>query len=155
MTQQDFNGDLLLIETPDGGDCMLDNGLLLADHGFATAFYLSLFGGNKEDAGKFKNRNTWWGNTIPGVAENEKVTSRFQHFIQAVPMTIKNIKEAEGMAQLDLKWAIEEKIVDAIDVSIRSESMNKIRLFVTATKEGRTIHEVDYGVLWGAALNGV
>ena len=117
MTDREFMGDLLLIETPDGGDCVMRDGLLEADRAFGTAFYISLFGGNKADSGKVKNKNTWWGNTLAGVTEKEKVISRFQNFISAAPLTVKNIKNAEEAARQDLKWAIDEGIADAITVT--------------------------------------
>lgn len=117
MTDREFMGDLLLIETPDGGDCVMRDGLLEADRAFGTAFYISLFGGNKADSGKVKNKNTWWGNTLAGVTEKEKVISRFQNFISATPLTVKNIKNAEEAARQDLKWAIDEGIADAITVT--------------------------------------
>ena len=150
-----FQGDLLLIETPDGGDCVVENGLLLADHAFGTSFYISLFGGNKADPGKVENRNTWWGNTLQGTAEKEKIVSRFQNFIHGMPMTVKNIKDAEVMARLDLKWAIDEGIADEIDVFIRTEGSNKIRLFIEVKKEGKSAFSTSYGALWGAGLNGI
>jgi len=155
MNKQDFHGDLLLIETPDGGDCLIKDGLLLADHAFGTAFYISLFGGNKADAGRINNRNTWWGNTLSNIKENEKIVSRFQNFILAMPMTVKNIKDAESMAELDLEWALNEEIADEINVFIRSEGINKIRLFVEVKKDGEFVFESNYGALWGAGLNGI
>ena len=151
----DFQGDLLLIETPDGGDCVIQDGLIKADHAFGTAFYISLFGGNKADAGKVKNRNTWWGNTLPDIPENEKIVSRFQNYIQTAPMTVKNIKEAVNMAELDLKWAIEEKIADKINIRARAEGINRLRLFIDVIKHGKSVYETEYGVLWGAGINGI
>ena len=155
MSKQNFHGDLLMVETPDGGDFVIEDGLFLADHAFGTAFYISLFGGNKADAGRVRNRNTWWGNTLPDINENEKIVSRFQNFILAMPMTVKNIKDAESMAELDLKWAIEEGVVDEINAFIRSEGINKIRLFVEAKKDGEFVYKSNFGALWGAALNGI
>lgn len=152
---QNFQGDLSLIETPDGGDCVLSDGLLTADPAFGTAFYISLFGGNKADSGAVKNKETWWGNTIPGVSDKEKIVSRFQNFIHAMPMTVKNIKDARDMAVLDLKWITDEGIADEVTVDTRSEGINRLRLFVKATKAGKTIFETEYGVLWGAGLNGI
>jgi phage gp46-like protein len=154
MTGRDFMGDLLLIETPDGGDCVIKDGFLEADHGFGTAFYLSLFGGNKADSGKVKNRKTWWGNTLVGVTEKEKIISRFQNFITGKPMTIKNMKDAEEAARQDLKWVIDEGIADKINVTGRSEGKNKFRLYVEALKAGKSVYEGNYGVLWGAGING-
>jgi len=150
-----FQGDLMLIETPDGGDCVLTDGLLSADPAFGTAVYTSLFGGNEDDPGAIKNKNTWWGNTIEGVSEKEKIVSRFQNFIRVMPMTIKNIKDARDMASLDLKWITDEGIADEVIVDTRSEEINRLRLFVKAIKAGNTLFETDYGVLWGAGLNGI
>ena len=152
---QNFQGDLMLIETPDGGDCVLNDGLFAADLAFGTAVYISLFGGNKADAGAVKNKDTWWGNTLPGVLEKEKIVSRFQNFIHVMPMTVKNIKDAREMASLDLKWIIDEGIADEVIVDTRSEGINRLRLFVKAIKAGKNIFETDYGVLWGAGLNGI
>jgi len=150
-----FQGDLKLIETPDGGDCVFADGLISADPAFGTAVYISLFGGNKADAGAVKNRDTWWGNTLQGVSESEKIVSRFQNFIHVMPMTVKNIKDARDMANLDLKWIIDEGIADELIIDTRSEGINRLRLFVKATKAGKNIFESEYGVLWGAGLNGI
>ena len=149
MTDREFMGDLLLIETPDGGDCVMRDGLLEADRAFGTAFYISLFGGNKADSGKVKNKNTWWGNTLAGVTEKGKVISRFQNFISATPLTVKNIKNAEEAARQDLKWAIDEGIADAITVTGKTEGGNRFRLYIQALKAGKLVYESDYGVLWG------
>jgi phage gp46-like protein len=154
MTGREFAGDLLLIETPDGGDCVLRDGLFEADRAFATAFYLSLFGGNKADSGRTKNKNTWWGNTLAGVTEKEKIISRFQNLISAAPMNVKNIKNAEEAARQDLKWAIDEGIADAINVSGTAEGKNRFRLYVQALKAGKSVYESSYGLLWGAGING-
>jgi phage gp46-like protein len=154
MTGRDFMGDLLLIETSDGGDCVIKDGLLEAEHGFGTAFYLSLFGGNKADSGKVKNWKTWWGNTLEGVTEKEKVVSRFQNFVTGKPMTIKNIKYAEEMARQDLNWVIDEGIADEINVSGISEGNNRFRLYIQVLKAGKSVYESNYGVLWGTGING-
>jgi phage gp46-like protein len=129
-------------------------GLLEADNAFGTAFYLSLFGGNKADSGKVKNKNTWWGNTLAGVTEKEKVISRFQNAVTAAPMTVKNIKNACESARQDLKWAVDEGIADEINVTGRAEGKNSFRLYVQALKAGKPVYESDYGVLWGAGING-
>jgi phage gp46-like protein len=153
-TDREFTGDLLLIETPDGGDCVLRDGLLSADRTFGTAFYLSLFGGNKADSGKVKNKHTWWGNMLAGVTEKEKIISRFQNFITGTTMTVKNIKNAEEAARQDLKWAVDEGIVDKINITGRTEGKNRFRLYIQALKAEELVYESNYGVLWGAGING-
>jgi len=98
MNTRAFEGDLLLIDTPDGGDLVIENDAILGDPAIATAVYLSLCGGNKEDNGKVKNSDTWWGNTLDGVAENEKIVSRFQSVITGMPMSTNALRVVLEMA---------------------------------------------------------
>ena len=113
----DFEGDLLLRDTPDGGDIIVEDGLFKDDRMFDTAVYLSLFGGNKDDDGKVENSRTWWGNTLPLADESEKLISRFQALITRTPMTTKTIREAEVAAELDLQWLVKEGLADRIIVA--------------------------------------
>ena len=76
-----FEGDLLLVDSPDFGEIVIEDGFILSDKAFNTAVYLSLFGGNKDDNGKIKTKKTWWGNTLSGISKNEKMISRFQAVI--------------------------------------------------------------------------
>jgi|LSPZ01.1.fsa_nt_gi phage gp46-like protein len=145
----DFEGDSLLYETPDGGELAVENGLFVSDKQFSTAVYLSLFGGNKEDTGKTKNKNEWWGNVINGVTENEKLRSRFQYIITGLPMTVKNIKEAETAAAMDLQWFLDEKIADEIYTYGQTTGKNKFNLTVEIKKDKLTIFENVYSLLWG------
>jgi phage gp46-like protein len=151
---QNFEGDLLLAETPDGGEAAIENGLFACDRSFNTAVYLSLFGGNKDDNGKVRNNKTWWGNTLPGTAENEKLVSRFQAAISGLPMTTKNIQEAENAAGLDLKWITDEGIADKITVSGRAVTRNKFLLFVDIQSGGKSIYENTFSLFWKAGIYG-
>jgi phage gp46-like protein len=153
--KNEFEGELLLIETPDGGDCVLTDGLLNADRAFSTAVYISLFGGNKEDSGKVKNKKTWWGNTLRGTPGNEKIVSRFQALTRSVPLTVKNIKDAEAAALLDLQWIKDEGIGDEIKATGTTERKNRFRLAIYISKAGATVFENGYGMLWEGGLNGV
>lgn len=127
---QNFEGDVLIVESQDGGDLVLANGLIFADEQFSTAVYVSLFGGNKEDAGKVKNKDEWWGNFLSDVSESEKLRSRFQYVISGLPMSIKNIREAELAAEMDLKWFIDEKIADIINIKGRATGKNNFNLII-------------------------
>ena len=150
----DFEGDLLLEETPDGGDISIVGGLMVNDRSFGTAVYLSLFGGNKEDSGKVQNRRTWWGNTLRGVSENEKMISRFQALIFGLPMTTKNILNAEDAARLDLKWLMDNGIADEIIMSGRAISRNRFELKVQVNANGKSIFEHTYALFWRTGSNG-
>ena len=154
MSGQNFEGDLLLIDTPDGGDIAIENGLIFDDPAFNTAVYLSLFGGNKEDSGKVKNCKTWWGNTLGGIAENEKLVSRFQSIIAGLPMTTKNIVEAETAASLDLKWIIDEGIGEKITVSGNASGHNTFTLRVAVQLDGENRYKNDFSLLWKAGVHG-
>jgi phage gp46-like protein len=149
MNLQDFQGDLLLQETPDGGEIILENGLFKSDKSFSNAVYLSLFGGNKEDNGKVKNNKEWWGNTIEGIEENEKLVSRFQNIIYGLPMTVKNIREAEAAAAIDLGWFKNEKIIDVLNIYGRATGKNNFELVIEMLKDGVKVFNSSYALLWG------
>jgi phage gp46-like protein len=151
---QNFEGDLLLMETPDGAEMVIENDLFVCDRSFNTAVYLSLFGGNKDDNGKVRNNKTWWGNTLPGTAENEKLVSRFQAVISGLPMTTKNIQEAEGAASLDLKWITDEGIAEKIIVSGRAVTRNKFTLHIDIQSGGKSIYENIFSLFWKAGIYG-
>jgi phage gp46-like protein len=150
----DFQGDLFLIDTPDGGDVIVENGLFKADPSFSTAVYLSLFGGNKDDAGKIKTNKTWWGNTLDGTSKAEKMVSRFQNIISGLPLSVKNIKAAEKAAALDLAWIIDQGITDKIEVEASTGERNYFYMNVRILKEKNTIFENSYSLLWRAGING-
>jgi len=145
----DFEGDLLLIDTPDGGDIVIDNGLMKPDINFSTAVYLSLFGGNEDDNGKVKNKKEYWGNCLKDISHNVKLRSRFQNIIFGYPMTVKNIKEAEKAAEKDLEWFIDEKIADEIIINGRAIGIKNFELEVKILKDVLTIFENKYQLLWG------
>jgi phage gp46-like protein len=151
---QNFEGDLLLEDTPDGGDVQIENELFVNDKSFNTAVYLSLFGGNKDDNGKVKNKNTWWGNTLDGVSENEKIISRFQSIIFGLPMSTKNIQEAENAANLDLQWVIDEGIGDAVITTGSALSINKFLLLVNIQAKGESIYKNAFSLFWKAGVYG-
>lgn len=151
----DFEGDVLLIETPDGGDVVVEDGLIKPCKDFSSAVYLSLFGGNKTDDGKVKNSRTWWGNVLEDLSEDEKMISRFQAVVLGMPLSVKNMREAERAASLDLNWFIEKKIADEIKASGRIKERNNFLLSVEIKKEGKTLYDEEFALLWQGGLNGV
>jgi phage gp46-like protein len=152
---QNFEGELRLSETPDGGDVSILEGLFQSDRSFSTAVYLSLFGGNKTDSGKVKNKNTWWGNTLRNVNENEKMISRFQAIIHGMPMTTKTIQDAEEAAALDLQWLVDEKIADEVSVSGRAASRNRFILSVKISAGEKDLYSHSFALFWKAGIYGV
>ena len=151
MSLQTFEGDLLLYDTPDGGDILITEGLIASDQTFSTAVYLSLFGGNKEDNGRVKNRKTWWGNTLRGISESQRLVSRFQSIIFGLPMTTRNILDVEEAAKLDLGWMLSEKIADEILINGRAVSQNRFSLKVQINAKGKTIYDNAFALFWRSA----
>jgi phage gp46-like protein len=151
----DFQGDILLIETPDGGDLIMQDGIIMADNNYSTAIYLSLFGGNKEDGGVVKNNKTWWGNTLRDTPKNEKLISRFQYVIRSRPLTVKNIRDAEAAAVLDLAWMVEDGIADKVETSGSTEGQNRLYLIINLIKEKKIISDYSLNTIWGRNNGGL
>lgn len=149
-----FAGDVLLDGKSGMGDIKIENGLVKDDRRFDTAIYLSLFGGNKnDDAGREKE--TWWGNLIPGTKENEKIVSSFHAAVSGLPMTAGNIKRAAKAAEKDLEWLTSEKIADTVEVSLTDKGHNRAALSVTVAKDKENITETEYSFQWQGGADGV
>lgn len=148
----DFKGDVLFIDTPDGGNIQIENGLVLDDRGFQTAVYLSLFGGNFDDPVVIESNKSWWGNLI-GDKETE-LRSQFQNIICSLPLTTKNIRVAEDAAKQDLTWVIDNGIGDEITVTGSIENIKEASFEIVISKNGQNILNTTYGVQW-EAMNGI
>ena len=55
-------GDVILYQSLNDGEIEIVDGIVTMDGGLQTAVYLSLFGGNIDDAAGFDKRLSWWGN---------------------------------------------------------------------------------------------
>ncbi len=152
---EEFGGDVLLMDTADGGEINIVNGLVMSDKRFSTATFLSLFGGNPEDEGKVDNSKTWWGNRFQDTSEVEKLSGKFQSVIKTLPMTSKNLRVAEGAARDDLQWFIDEGIADDIVCSLRAVDVKRIEITVVIKKSGELIEKGNWTANWEAVNNGV
>ena len=107
------------------------------------AFYVSV-----------KNNKTWWGNTLNGTPENEKMISRFQFIVMGLPMTSKNIQKAEGAAKLDLKWMVNEGIADKINAYGNVKGKNRFELKIEIIARGNTIYDNTFSMFWRSGIHG-
>ena len=80
-------GDVLLVQTDDGGDITVENGLVEMTGGIGTTVYLSLFGGDEDGL-------TWWG--------DDSYTSNLQIALTTLPLITGNLVRFEQAAELDL-----------------------------------------------------
>lgn len=155
MNREEFEGDVLVNDSADGGELTIVNGLVMPDRGFSTAMYLSLFGGNYEDSGKVDNSSTWWGNRFNETKENEKMISRFQSFIRSKPLTSKNLNLASDYVEKDIEWMKELGICDDVEVNISSAGNNRINIELVISKSGELIEKGNFTANWEAINNGV
>lgn len=145
---EEFAGDILLLDTENGGQISVINGLIMPDKRFTTSVFLSLFGGNNNDSGRVDNNKTWWGNRFNNTPEVEKLVSRFQSITKTLPLTVKNINLAQQAAKDDLSWMIQEGIADDITVDIKAVNKSRIELNVVVIKDGTLIDKGNWTLQW-------
>lgn len=147
----DFMGDVLLQSTLDGGDIVVENGLVKDCRNFDTAAYLSLFGGNKKDLNA-RPKETWWGNLIPGTKRNEWMQSEFAATVNGLPLTSGNLLKARQAAERDLDWIKKDAGADGFSASLKAENPSRVRLEVEIKKSDAAIAGGAYELQWQGAL---
>lgn len=132
--------DVLLRQTNDGGDVIAESGLLAMSDGYETAAYLSLFGGNIDDAGDdASKRAEWWGN-LDEVEESRRYRSETQWLLRALPAVPSNLRRLEQAAGRDLAWFVSSGVAASVAVSASIPGLNRVRLAVNiVTAAGLTI----------------
>lgn len=146
-----FEGDVLLDSTPDGGNLVIENNFVIGTGGFETAARLSLIGGNEEDNGTEATiKKSWWGNQLETDNPNRKMISRLQNIIKGFPATPSNLNKAIQAAKDDLKWFKDEKIADTITVNGRIPSKNRLELDIEILKNNELLADFKFELNWVA-----
>ena len=151
MEKNCFEGDVYLVATPDGGDIVIEDGLVKDCHNFDTAVFLSLFGGNENDTDG-REKETWWGNLIPGTKREEWMQSEFGAMVTGYPLTSGNIQKAKAAAERDLDWIKSEAGADKINVSLAAESAKSVLLSARITQNGKKVGGGVYEFQWQEAV---
>lgn len=134
--------DVLLRQTPDGGEITIENGLVLMSEGLETAAYLSLCGGNQDDAGDAASvRKQWWGN-FDEVEPSRTYRSETQYLLKSLAAVPRNLKRAEQAASRDLAWMLGAGLATRIDVASSIPALNRIRLEITIVTTTTTVQLV-------------
>jgi phage gp46-like protein len=151
----EFNGDLLLQSTVDGGEItLLPDDTFLNDTGFETAIYLSLFGGDYEDNGTESTKDkTWWGNNLEVNNPNAKLISRFQNLSRSMPLTPGNLLKLKDAVRQDLQWFIDEGIIDLLIVNMTIPNKNRIATEIIGLKDKTKIFGTKYEKSWISKIN--
>ena len=128
-------GAVDIIQTNDDGDIDVQNGYFKMSGGILSAVYISLFGGNIDDAGGSDTGAEWWGNKSENVAAR-KYRSRTQYALRNTKQSTGNLSRIVDAAKLDLAWFITERVASAVSVSASIPTLNKIKFVVTITANG-------------------
>lgn len=149
MTGKEFEGDVLLRFGNGSWDIVVEDGLFKPCMNFDTAAALSLFGGNKDDVNGWDGE-TWWGNLIPGTAEEEKLVSEFQAVTRGVPLTSFSLKKARAAAGRDLDWLA--SYADGMSISMRAEAPHTVGLEVMVGKSPGNFDGDSFRIQWENAV---
>lgn len=146
-----FAGDVLIESTEDGGEITVEDGLVADCRGFDSAVYLSLFGGNREDSAG-REKETWWGNLIPGTQEDEKLVSEFGATIEGLALTSGNLVKAQKAAERDLDWLKSVAGADELSVALSAENRSQVTMTVEVKKNGELLTGGEYDLQWTEAV---
>lgn len=124
--------DVLLRHTADGGSITITGGLCQLSEGLETASYLSMFGGNEQDAGDADTTLQWWGN-IEETEAARTYRGETQNLIKSLPAVPANLLRIEQAAERDHAWMIEAGIATAVKVTARIPALNRVAVDVEIT----------------------
>lgn len=140
-------GDVLLFESDARFTIDVVGGIVAMTPGLETAVALSLFGGNFTDDGSAVNAPfAWWGNLITDNPD-EKLVSRTQHLLRAIPAVTGNIPRIEGAIRLDLQWLLDQRICNLITVEIAIPGPSNIEIRIEITANGQ-VHTFTFTKNW-------
>jgi len=122
-------GDVNLFQTDNDGDITVEGGIVEMSGGLPVAAYLSLFGGNEDDAGGQNSPLNWWGNFDEQETAKE-YRSETQNLLQALPATAANLRRVEDAATRDLSWFVSNGVAGSVSVAASMPALNKIKLVI-------------------------
>jgi phage gp46-like protein len=131
--------DVLLHQTPDNGEIDINGGAVAMTDGLETALYLSLFGGNVDDAGGQDLANTWWGNRSEQDPA-QRYRSETQHLLGTLPATSGNLRRIQDAAQRDLQW------LESVDLAVTAALVALNTVEITIVSQGsRYVYQTSWG----------
>jgi phage gp46-like protein len=128
--------DVLIFQTLNDGDTLINGGQVQLTDGLETAVYLSLFGGNEADDGLPDNPYGWWGNE--GEDVDKRMVSRLQNLMDSLPAASANLKRLNDAARADLSWLTSRY---TLDVSASIPGLNKVLMVVSINDTTYTFTE--------------
>lgn len=142
--------DVLLFHTVDGGEIEILGGQPTMSDGLATSAYLSLFGGNEDDAVLDGTLHlSWWGN-FDELEAARQYRSQTQHLLRALPARAANLRRVEDAAKADLAWMLEE-VASRVSCSASMPGRNQLSLDVEVEVRTGTKYRWSFTSVWGAS----
>lgn len=136
-----------MFNTSDGGEVLVENGIMALSDGLETAAYLALFGGNSEDSGdQAESRKQWWGNhDEPNPARQYR--SRFQYLMWRLPAITSNLLVLEEAALADLQ-PVFEGVATSVSVRCSMPGINRLTVTINFEIDGAS-QEFTFTENWG------
>ena len=115
--------DVLLFQTINDGDILVDSQGIALTEGLESSVYLSMFGGNEDDV-------TWWGNLSELDPVNQYIgqTAKAINVAIVTPSRVLPIKDA---ALADLAWIVAGGYAQEVTVSVGIPRVNTVSVLVT------------------------
>ena len=130
----DTEGDVLLFQTVDDGEILVEEGVTKLSSGLETAVYLSLFGGNEEDDGSENSTQQWWGNADELDANSYR--SLTQYSLITIPPSTGNLIRIQDAVEQDLQWLLDEGVASSVNVLVTIPGLNKVQIEAEIMAEG-------------------
>jgi len=144
-----YEGDILIYSTEDGGEINFNSGILEMTKGFESMIYLLLFGGNiDDDVTKATEKKEWWGNKIESNNPERKIHSRLQNLMHGIPATPANLKKLEQAIIQDLSLLTTEKIADKIETELSIPKKNWLDIKIIVWKDEKKLYETSFEINW-------
>jgi phage gp46-like protein len=119
--------DILLIQTENDGDVIYGDGDLKTEKGLQTAAYLSLFGGNRDDAGFSDKTKMYWANYQESDVDYQ-YRSETQALLSDNTLTTALLLRLEDAVLRDLNWLINNKYAATITVEASIPAIDRLKL---------------------------
>lgn len=138
--------DVNLYQTDDDGEIDYVNGQAVMANGWRSAVYLSMFGGNIDDAGDSATKSRrWWGGL--GESVDFDMVSRTQYLVQTIPATTHNMLRIQSAAEADLAWMTGYGVTD-VTVTVTIPAVNRVDILVAAVLDGEIV-TAEFVRSWG------
>lgn len=126
--------DVLIYQTVDNGDIIVNNGLIETNGGLQSAVYLSLFGGNENDNGLVESLQ-YWGNVLE-TEKARKYSNETQYLLRSIPSIPVNLRRLEEAISRDLQWILDVNAASEITVNASIPDVNKVKIIINIQMVG-------------------